>query len=76
MQKPGEIVVAVEDRGTGIRPELMKKIFEPFFSTKLHGTGLGLALCRSIVEAHDGHLWATNAAHGGAVFQFTLRTQP
>ena len=75
-QKPGEIVVAVEDRGTGILPELNKKIFEPFFSTKPHGTGLGLALCRSIVEAHDGRLWVTNAAHGGAVFQFTLRTQP
>jgi signal transduction histidine kinase len=74
--KPDEIVIAVEDHGVGIPPESAKKIFEPFFSTKPHGTGLGLALCRSIVEAHDGHLWAGNSAQGGAVFQFTLRTQP
>lgn len=75
LQKSGEIVVTVEDRGCGIPQELMKTIFEPFFSTKPHGTGLGLALCRSIVEAHDGRLWATNSPQGGAVFQFTLRTQ-
>jgi PAS domain S-box-containing protein len=74
-QKPDEIVIAVEDRGAGIPPESAKKIFEPFFSTKPHGTGLGLALCRSIIEAHDGRLWAGNSAQGGAVVQFTLRTR-
>ena len=74
MSEPGQVMISVEDRGPGITPELGKKIFEPFFSTKPQGTGLGLALCRSIIEAHIGRLWATNSAQGGAIFQFTLRT--
>jgi PAS domain S-box-containing protein len=69
----GEILVAVEDRGPGIPPEIEPRIFEPFFSTKPQGSGMGLAICRSIVEAHDGRLWAANSATGGAIFQFTLR---
>jgi PAS domain S-box-containing protein len=69
----GEVLVAVEDEGTGITPEIAGRIFEPFFSTKEQGTGMGLAICRSIVEAHDGHLWSTNSARGGAIFQFTVR---
>jgi signal transduction histidine kinase len=69
-----EILVSVEDTGTGIAPEVLSKIFEPFFSTKPQGTGMGLAICRSIVEAHDGRLWALNSALGGAIFQFTVRT--
>jgi PAS domain S-box-containing protein len=70
-----EILIAVEDCGHGIAPEIADRIFEPFFSTKAKGTGMGLAICRTIVEAHDGHLWAQNAPRGGAIFQFTLRTQ-
>ncbi len=70
-----EILVAVEDRGSGIAPEIAGRLFEPFFSTKPHGTGMGLAICRSIVESHDGRLWAVNSAQGGAIFQFTLRAQ-
>jgi signal transduction histidine kinase len=70
-----EILVAVEDHGPGIAPEIELRIFEPFFSTKPAGTGMGLAICRSIVEAHEGHLWAINAPQGGAIFQFTLRAQ-
>lgn len=70
-----EVLVTVEDRGPGIAEELVPRIFEPFFSTKTGGTGMGLAICRSIVEMHDGRLWAGNSQHGGAVFQFTIRTQ-
>jgi signal transduction histidine kinase len=73
-RKEKEILVTIEDRGAGIAPEISQKIFEPFFSTKPQGTGLGLALCRSIVEAHDGRLWAANSERGGAIFQFTLRS--
>ena len=69
----GEILVAVEDNGPGIAPEIAGRIFEPFFSTKPHGTGMGLAICRSIVEEHDGRLWVESSAQGGAMFQFTLR---
>lgn len=70
-----QILVAVEDHGSGVAAEIAGKVFDPFFSTKPQGTGMGLAICRSIVEAHDGKLWVANAAHGGAVFQFTVRTQ-
>jgi PAS domain S-box-containing protein len=70
-----EVLVAVEDRGMGVSEEIAGKVFDPFFSTKPHGTGMGLAICRSIVEAHDGKLWASSGPHGGAVFQFTMRAQ-
>jgi signal transduction histidine kinase len=50
-------------------------MFEPFFSTKPDGTGMGLAICRSIIEAHDGRLWAEDSKHGGAILQFTVRAQ-
>lgn len=70
-----EVLVTVEDRGPGIPEEIARRIFEPFFSTKPEGTGMGLAICRSIVEMHDGRLWAANSPQGGAVFQFTIRTQ-
>ena len=71
----GRILVAVEDRGPGVAAEIAPRIFEPFFSTKPEGTGMGLAICRSIVEAHDGRLWAENSPRGGAIFQFTVRAQ-
>ncbi len=67
-----EISIQVKDTGPGISEELMPHIFEPFFSTKKSGTGIGLAICRSIVEAHSGRIAASNQACGGAVFQFNL----
>jgi signal transduction histidine kinase len=70
-----EIAVTVEDRGMGVPEEIAHRIFDPFFSTKPQGTGMGLAICRSIVEAHDGKLQVESAAHGGAVFRFTVRAQ-
>jgi C4-dicarboxylate-specific signal transduction histidine kinase len=71
----GEILITVEDRGSGISQDNAVHIFEPFFTTKSEGMGMGLAICRSIVETHDGRLWAENLPRGGAAFHFTVRTQ-
>src|SRR5882672_4422836 len=68
----GEIEVSVTDRGRGIPPADLQRIFEPFVSTKTEGMGLGLAVCRTIVAAHAGRLWAANNRDGGASFHFTL----
>jgi two-component system, LuxR family, sensor kinase FixL len=62
----GNVEIAVTDRGAGIPSAELERIFEPFVTTKSHGLGLGLAICRSIVEAHGGRLWATNNADRGA----------
>jgi len=66
------VTVTVEDSGSGIDPENLERIFDPFFSTKSEGMGLGLAICRSIIEAHGGRLWATSKAGRGAAFHLTL----
>ena len=66
--------VSVSDRGTGITPELQENIFKPFFSTKRNGLGMGLSICRAIIRAHGGQLWALNHPDGGAVLHFTLQT--
>jgi signal transduction histidine kinase len=68
----GRILVCVADRGPGVPPENIERIFEPFFSTKIHGLGLGLTVCRQIITAHDGRLWATGNGGRGAKFCFTL----
>jgi PAS domain S-box-containing protein len=70
-----EILIEVEDQGSGITSDIVDRIFEPFFSTKAQGTGMGLAICRSIVETHNGRISASNAPKGGACFQFTVRAQ-
>jgi C4-dicarboxylate-specific signal transduction histidine kinase len=67
-----EIVVAVRDSGPGIDPEHLERVFDSFYTTKPSGMGLGLAICRSIVDAHVGRLWVDANEPGGAVFQFTL----
>ncbi|HEY5705858.1 MAG TPA: ATP-binding protein [Terrimicrobiaceae bacterium] len=67
--------VSVRDHGLGIPTELLERVFEPFFTTKPQGLGLGLAVCRSILLAHDGELSAENHPSGGAVFRFTLPTE-
>ena len=69
----GNVVeVSVSDRGRGIPPERLEQVFEPFFSTKPQGIGMGLAICRSIITMHGGRLWAENNTNGGATFHFKL----
>jgi len=67
-----EILIQVEDTGMGLDSETAEKIFSPFFTTKPEGIGMGLCISRSIVEAHEGRLWAGTRTQGGAIFQFTL----
>lgn len=70
----GEIELAVRDSGPGIPGNLADEVFKPFFTTKSNGMGMGLALCRTIVEAHGGRLWTDRMTQqGGAVFRFTLK---
>ena len=68
------IEVDIEDRGRGVDPDLEANLFQPFFSTKPQGMGLGLHISRSIVEAHGGHLWITRNAERGATFHFSLQS--
>ena len=63
---------AVADAGTGLAPEAREKLFEPFFTTKSEGMGMGLNICRSIIESHQGRLWVDTNAWGGCTFRFTL----
>jgi PAS domain S-box-containing protein len=66
------VLVAVRDSGPGIAPESADRLYESFYTTKPSGLGMGLSICRSIIEAHRGRLWATANTPEGAVFQFTL----
>jgi PAS domain S-box-containing protein len=66
------VAVAIEDSGTGIDPEKLDRLFDTFFTTKPHGMGMGLSICRSIIEAHNGRLWASPGAQFGSVFRFEL----
>jgi signal transduction histidine kinase len=70
--EPEGVCVAVRDTGLGLRPESLPRVFEPFYTTKPDGMGMGLSICRSIVEAHGGRLWATRGEPRGALFQFTI----
>ena len=67
-----ELLVAVRDSGPGIDPEYIDRVFEPFYTTKTSGMGLGLSICRSIIDAHGGRLWVDANDLGGTIFQFTL----
>lgn len=69
------VVVAVQDSGPGLAPESVDRIFDPFYTTKPGGLGMGLSISNSIFEAHGGRLWAASAL-GGALFKFTLPAQP
>jgi signal transduction histidine kinase len=75
VQEPNGALVAVEDTGTGIDPKNVDRIFNPLFTTKPNGMGMGLSICRSIIEGHHGRLWASAGAAGGAVFQLVLPTK-
>jgi signal transduction histidine kinase len=68
----GSVLVAVQDSGPGLKPESVDRLFDAFYTTKPGGMGMGLSICRSIVEAHGGRVWATANIPPGAVLQFTL----
>jgi signal transduction histidine kinase len=70
--EPEGVCVAVRDTGPGLSPESLSRLFEPFYTTKPDGMGMGLSICRSIIEAHGGRLWATGCEPRGALFQFTI----
>jgi signal transduction histidine kinase len=70
--EPEGMCVAVRDTGPGLSPQSLSRLFEPFYTTKPEGMGLGLSICRSIIEAHGGRLWAIPCEPQGALFQFTI----
>jgi signal transduction histidine kinase len=70
--EPGGLLVSVEDTGTGLDPADAQRIFEPFFTTKSDGLGMGLSICRSIVDAHGGRLWSSPRAPCGTALRFTI----
>ena len=70
--EPDGVLVSIQDSGPGIDPTKLDRIFDAFYTTKPDGLGIGLSVCRTIVEAHGGKLWATAADPHGAVFQFKL----
>jgi PAS domain S-box-containing protein len=72
----GGVLIAVRDSGPGLAPTTLDRLFEPFYSTKSSGLGLGLSICRSIIEAHGGRLWASTNVPRGAIFQFTVPEHP
>ncbi|MBV8190533.1 MAG: hypothetical protein JO339_25040 [Alphaproteobacteria bacterium] len=71
-----EALVAVHDSGIGLDSATMARLFNPFFTTRQDGMGLGLSICRSIVESHGGRIWASTNHGPGATFQFALPLKP
>ena len=70
--EPDRVQVAIEDTGPGLDPTIAQRIFEPFFTTKPDGLGMGLSICRSIIEAHGGTLWVSPRAPHGTALHFTI----
>ena len=68
----GSVLVGIRDSGPGLDPTQLQRVFETYYTTKSQGMGMGLAISRSIIEAHHGRLWVTANTPRGAVFQFTL----
>ena len=74
LDQDGRVLISVSDTGVGLPTEKGEQIFDAFFSTKPEGSGMGLAISRSIIESHGGRVWATANSGKGATFHFTLRT--
>jgi len=68
----GQVCISIEDSGIGVSAEMLPRLFEPFYTTRSQGIGMGLPISRSIIEAHGGRLWAESTVNKGSVFQFTL----
>jgi len=68
------VLVSIADTGIGIDPSNLDQIFKPLFTTKEHGMGMGLSICRSIVESHNGRIWVSAGPEGGSIFQLVLPT--
>jgi signal transduction histidine kinase len=75
MTTEDQVVVSIRDTGVGLSAENTERIFDAFHTTKPQGTGMGLAITRSIVEAHGGRVWAISNLEGGATFHFTFPTR-
>jgi signal transduction histidine kinase len=71
-----DLYVGVQDTGPGLSPETLSRLFEPFYTTKPNGMGMGLTICRSIIEAHGGRLWVSACEPHGALFQFAIPARP
>ena len=71
----GQLLISVMDTGVGVPPEQIEQIFNPFFTSKPEGTGMGLAISQSIIVSHGGRLWAVSNPESGATFHFTLPTR-
>jgi signal transduction histidine kinase len=71
-----QVLVEVRDSGIGIDPEHAGRLFNAFFTTKADGMGMGLSICRSIIEAHGGRIWASHNVGPGTTLKFTLPTHP
>jgi PAS domain S-box-containing protein len=74
--EPDGVLVAVKDSGPGLAPASLERLFDPFYTTKPEGLGMGLSICRSIIEAHGGRLWVTANLPQGAIFHFTMPSHP
>jgi two-component system sensor kinase FixL len=72
----GMIEVSVIDNGPGLPEEVAARVFQPFFTTKRHGMGVGLAISRTIIEGHGGKIWVEPNPEGGTIFKFTLPLAP
>jgi signal transduction histidine kinase len=71
-----QMIFAVRDHGKGMAPEVREHIFDSFYTTKPEGMGMGLNICRSIIESHQGRLWFEDNPEGGCLFQFSLPLEP
>jgi signal transduction histidine kinase len=74
LSQSSTVHVSIEDSGTGIKPSDVARVFKPMFTTKARGMGMGLSICQSIMENHDGRIWVSPGTNGGSIFQFELPT--